>query len=53
MKANIEWSDKPVPGIKRKIRVTFIRNQRIKWQFKRSDEENWDYLTEQYLDFIV
>ena len=45
MKANIEWSDKPVPGVKRKIRVTFIRNQRIKWQFKRSDEENWDYLT--------
>ena len=45
MKADIEWSDKPVPGIKRKIRVTFIKNNSIKWQFKRSNEDKWDYIT--------
>ena len=45
MKANIEWSDKPIPGVKRKIRITFIKSNSIKWQFKRSDEDKWDYIT--------
>ena len=43
MKAHLEWTDKPEPGIKRKVRITFIKNRNIKWQFKRSDEEQWDY----------
>ena len=45
MKADIEWSDRPEPGVKRKIRVTFTGSTGIKWQFKRSDEELWDYDT--------
>ena len=43
VKAHLEWTDKPEPGIKRKVRITFIKNRNIKWQFKRSDEEQWDY----------
>ena len=43
MKAHIEWTDKPEVGIKRKVRITFIKGQEVKWQFKRSDEEYWNY----------
>jgi hypothetical protein len=43
MKAHLEWTDKPEPGIKRKVRITFIKGRDIKWQFKRSDEERWNY----------
>ena len=43
VKAHLEWTDKPEPGIKRKVRITFIKSRDIKWQFKRSDEERWDY----------
>lgn len=43
MKADLEWTDKPEPGIKRKIRITFLKTRDIKWQFKRSDQEQWDY----------
>ena len=43
MKAHLEWTDKPEPGIKRKVRITFIKGRHIKWQFKRSDEEQWNY----------
>ena len=43
VKAHLEWTDKPEPGIKRKVRITFIKSRDIKWQFKRSDEEHWDY----------
>ena len=39
MKAHLEWTDKPESGIKRKVRITFLKGQTVKWQFKRSDEE--------------
>ncbi len=29
-------------GVKREVRVT-IRGGHLKWQFKRADEECWDY----------
>ena len=45
MKADIEWVEKLDDGVKRKIRITFIGHDKIKWQFKRSDEEYWDYDT--------
>ena len=45
MKADIEWVEKLEAGIKRKIRVTFLGHGKVKWQFKRSDEEFWDYDT--------
>lgn len=44
MKADIEWVEKPGGGIKRKIRITF-EGSSIKWQFKASDQERWDYTT--------
>jgi len=43
MKRDIEWVEKVEGGIKRMVRVKFPGNGRIKWQFKRSDEEQWDY----------
>jgi hypothetical protein len=45
MKRDIEWKEKLDDGIKRTVRVKFPGNGRIKWQFKRSDEEMWDYDT--------
>lgn len=45
MKADIEWVEKLGGGVKRKIRITFLGHGKIKWQFKRSDEEAWDYDT--------
>ena len=43
MKAHLEWTDKPESGIKRKVRITFLKGQSVKWQFKRSDEDRWNY----------
>ena len=43
MKAHIEWVEKIDIKIKKKVRITFIGKKRIKWQFKRSDQEKWDY----------
>lgn len=43
MKRDIEWVDKLDGGLKRKVRVKFPGHGKIKWQFKRSDEEQWDY----------
>lgn len=43
MKRDIEWVEKLDGGIKRKVRIKFPGNGKIKWQFKRSDEELWDY----------
>ena len=43
MKAHIEWVERVDNNIKRKTRITFIGNKQIKWQFKRSDQETWDY----------
>lgn len=45
MKADIEWVEKLEHGVKRKIRITFLGHGKIKWQFKRSDEDFWDYDT--------
>lgn len=43
MKRTIEWVEKVEGGIKRKVRVGFPGHGKVKWQFKRSDEEQWDY----------
>jgi hypothetical protein len=45
MKRDIEWVEKLEDGIKRKVRVKFPGNGKIKWQFKYSNEELWDYDT--------
>ena len=44
MKTNISWTIKLPEGIKRETRVHVSRT--LKWQFKRSDEERWDYDSE-------
>ncbi len=43
MKRDIEWVEKLEDGVKRMVRVKFPGNGKVKWQFKRSDEELWDY----------
>jgi hypothetical protein len=43
LNADLEWVEKPEPRIKRKVRITFVGHDKIKWQFKRSNEELWDY----------
>jgi len=43
MKRQICWTDRLDAGIKMETRVTFLSGQRLKWQFKRSDAERWDY----------
>jgi len=45
MKRDIEWKDKTEDGVKRTVRVKFPGQGVIKWQFKRADEEMWDYDT--------
>jgi len=45
VKADIEWVEKLDDGSKRKTRITFLGHGKIKWQFKRSDEDGWDYTT--------
>ena len=45
MKRDVEWVEKLEGGIKRKVRIKFPGHGKIKWQFKRSDEEQWDYDT--------
>jgi hypothetical protein len=45
VKADIEWTERLEDRVKRKVRITFIGHDKIKWQFKRSDEEFWDYDT--------
>jgi hypothetical protein len=45
VKADIEWVERLEDRVKRKVRITFIGHNKIKWQFKRSDEEFWDYDT--------
>lgn len=44
-KAAIEWTEKLEDRVKRKVRITFVGHDGIKFQFKRSDEEMWDYDT--------
>ena len=45
MKRNIEWKDKTEDGVRRDVRVLFPGKGQVKWQFKRADEERWDYDT--------
>ncbi len=45
MNADFEWVERLENRIKRKVRITFVGHDKIKWQFKRSDEDRWDYDT--------
>ncbi len=45
MKRDIEWVEKLEDGVKRTVRIVFPGRGKIKWQFKRSDEMQWDYDT--------
>lgn len=38
----ISWTEKLPDGIKRETRV-HVAQRKLKWQFKRSDQETWDY----------
>lgn len=42
MHNQISWKEKLEDGIKREVRV-HVSHQKLKWQFKRSDMERWDY----------
>ena len=54
----ISWTEKFPDGIRREVRV-HVSHQKLKWQFKRSDAEVWDYTSaplasdwEQLLDIL-
>jgi hypothetical protein len=42
MKKHVSWTDRLDDGVKRETRV-HVHSQHMKWQFKRSDEDAWDY----------
>lgn len=42
MKKRTTWTKKCEDGVKREVRVE-LHHGKIKWQFKRQDEEKWDY----------
>ena len=42
MRRQIRWTDKLSDGVKRDVRVA-VSKRTIKWQFKRSDADEWDY----------
>ena len=42
MKRKISWTRRGDDGVKREVRVVVSRGG-IKWQFKRADEERWNY----------
>ena len=42
MKRKISWTRREEDGVKREVRVTISRGK-IKWQFKRADQDRWDY----------
>jgi len=42
MNRQICWTERLEDRVKREVRVTVIQGS-VKWQFKRSDEERWDY----------
>lgn len=50
MKRHIEWVEKLDGGVKRKVRISFPGRGQVKWQFKRSDEDAWDYDSPPTLD---
>ena len=39
------WVDRLDDGVKREARVSFEGRNQLKWQFKRSDADAWDYDT--------
>ena len=41
----IGWTERMEDRVKREVRVTFLPGDRLKWQFKRADEDQWDYDT--------
>ena len=43
MKRDIEWKERSDDGVKLTVRVKFPGQGQVKWQFRRSDEERWDY----------
>jgi len=42
MRTKISWTERQADGVKRETRVEIGRTG-VKWQFKRADEERWDY----------
>ena len=42
MRKQISWTSRTADGAKREVRVS-VDSHGAKWQFKRSDEEKWDY----------
>ncbi|MBN2302049.1 MAG: hypothetical protein JXN60_05975 [Lentisphaerae bacterium] len=42
MKKQISWTTRMADGVKREVRVS-VDSHKAKWQFKRSDEDRWDY----------
>ena len=42
MKHKVKWTKRCEDGIKREVRVEITRGG-LKWQFKRADEDRWDY----------
>ena len=42
VKTKLSWTRREPDGVKREVRVQVTRGG-IKWQFKRADEEAWDY----------
>jgi hypothetical protein len=50
VKKNIEWYVRIDGGVKRTVRVSFPGKSLVKWQFKRSDQDGWDYDSPPTLD---
>ncbi len=42
MHNRISWTEKMPDGVKRETRV-HVSQRQLKWQFKRTDQERWDY----------
>ncbi len=45
MRRPISWTARVEDRVKREVRVSFSGGK-LKWQFKRSDQEQWDYDSE-------
>lgn len=43
MRREICWSERLEDRVKREVRVSFHGRNAIRWQSKRSDQENWEY----------
>jgi hypothetical protein len=42
VKNYVSWTERQADGVKRETRVR-ISGSNFKWQFKRTDQERWDY----------